>query len=353
MTEYTLSSLAERLGLTLKGEDAVVSGLNTLEAAGPTEISFLANPKYAHFLPDTRALAVIISAEHADKVQRALISDNPYRDFGRALALFARPEGSFSGISDLAFIHPEACLAPDCTVYPFAYVGARAQVGEGCTLFPGVYIGEDARIGSGCTLYPNAVVMSRVVLGKRCVLHPGVVLGAEGFGFTRTPAGIQKIPQAGFVSLDDGVEIGANSAVDRGALGPTSIGGNTKMDNLVQIGHNVTLGKENLIVSQVGISGSTRTGDRVTIAGQAGLAGHLKVGDDAVIGPQAGVAKDVPDNFNGSGSPLVDGQTFLRTLNVMPKLPDIYRRFKKLEKEVAALRSELAGTGPTDDKERK
>ena len=342
MPRYALKELAETLGLELRGEDACIEGINTLEAAGPDEISFFSNPRYADFLKKTRACAVIVDSGHAALVRRALVSDNPYRDFGRALALFARREGCLDGISTQAFIHPEASLDADCIVYPFVFVGARARIGKNCTLFPGVYIGEDAVLGDHCQVYPNAVVLSRVEIGDNCLLHAGAVIGSEGFGFTRVSGGIQKIPQAGFVKLGSGVEIGANSTVDRGALGPTFIGDNTKMDNQVQIGHNAVIGAENLVVAQVGVAGSAKTGHGVTLAAQAGISGHLSIGDNALIGPRAGVAKDVPAGFRGGGTPLVDGQTFLRTLGIMPKLPNIYKRFLKLEKEMEEIRKKLS-----------
>lgn len=341
MAEYQLSQIAAALGLTLKGGDAVVRGLNTLEAAGPDELSFLANPKYAPFLKDTRACAVIVAPEHADEAGRALISESPYRDFGRALAMFARGEGAFSGVSPAAFIDPQAEIGRDCTIYPTAYIGPRASVGDGCKIFPGVYVGEDCRVGAGTVLYPGAVLMSAVETGKNCVIHAGAVLGAEGFGFTRVDGGIQKIPQAGFTRLGARVEIGPNSTVDRGALGPTTVGDDSKLDNLVQIGHNVVIGRQNLIVAQVGIAGSTRVGDGNTIAGQAGIAGHLKIGNNTVLGPQSGVAQDVPDGFVGGGHPLLPRQSYLRSSILLQRLPDMDKKIKQLEKEVAALKAAL------------
>jgi UDP-3-O-[3-hydroxymyristoyl] glucosamine N-acyltransferase len=274
-------------------------------------------------------------------VERALLSEAPYRDFARALALFIRKEGAFSGISPHAFIHPEARLGENCTVYPSAYVGPGAVLGAGCALFPGVYVGENCRLGENCVLFPNVVLMSAVELGRECILHAGVVLGADGFGFLREGGNIRKIPQAGYVSLGDRVEIGANSAVDRGVFGPTRVGDDSKLDNLVQIGHNVRLGKRNLMAAQVGIAGSTSGGDDVTFAGQAGVSGHLNIGAGAVIGPQAGVARDVPAHFKGSGAPLMDSATFLRVLALTPRLPELYRTVKKLEQELEALKQEL------------
>ncbi|MCL1916415.1 MAG: UDP-3-O-(3-hydroxymyristoyl)glucosamine N-acyltransferase [Desulfovibrionaceae bacterium] len=339
MPEFQLRFIAQELGLVLQGDDVSIRGMNTLEEAGPHELSFLANPKYTPQLAETKAAAVILTPKHAGKVRRALISANPYHDFARALALFTRREGTFAGVSPLAFVHPEALLGDGCTLYPFAYVGARAILGAGCTLYPGVYVGEDCRLGDGCTLYPNVTLMSAVELGRECVLHAGAVLGTDGFGFTRMGDGIQKIPQNGFVRLGDRVEIGANSAVDRGALGPTCIGDDSKLDNLIQVGHNVRLGKRNLIVAQVGIAGSSSSGDDVTIAGQAAVSGHLRIGARAVIGPRAGVPHDVPEDFKGGGTPLMDGQTFLRVLALTPKLPDLHKTVKKLEQDVDKLKS--------------
>ena len=338
---FSASFIAEKLGLTLKGEDREITGINTLENAGPGDISFLANPKYAQFLSATRAGAVIVSEDYADKVATALVSANPYFDFARAVGFFAKPQGSFSGVSESAFVHADALLESDVTVYPFAYIGPGARIGARVQVFPGVYVGEDCVVGEGSILYPNAVLMAGTTLGKGCIVHAGVVLGADGFGFVRTPLGIQKIPQIGVVAVGDDVEIGANTAVDRAVLGATRVGDSTKIDNLVQIGHNVVVGRESFIVSQVGVSGSTKIGDRSTLAGQVGVAGHLSIGNDVTIGPQAGVAKDIPDNTTCGGSPCVDGKTYLRTLAVMPKLPDMHTRLRRLEDEIKELKNLL------------
>ena len=337
---FRLSHMAELLGLRLQGEDMTVTGVNTLEEAGPTEVSFLANPKYASQLADTRAGAVIVRPEHAHEVRRALIGDEPYPAFARAIGLFARPQGEFAGLSPLASIHPEAVLGEGCAVAPFAYIGARARLGEACRVFPGCYVGEDCELGKGCVLYPNAVLMAGTRLGEACVLQPGAVLGAEGFGFVRTPEGIRKIPQIGRVVAGDRVEVGANSAVDRAALSSTVLDDGTCLDNLVQVGHNVRLGKDCLIVSQVGISGSTHVGDNVTMAGQAGVAGHLRIGNGVTIGSQSGIAKDIPDGQTVGGTPAVDYTTFMRTLALMPRFPELFKRLSKLEKELEALRAD-------------
>jgi UDP-3-O-[3-hydroxymyristoyl] glucosamine N-acyltransferase len=337
-----LSELADRLGMELRGEDREFSGLNTLENAKPDEVSFLANLRYRQQLAATQACAVIIAEEFAGEVACALVSANPYFDFARAGAFFLRRESGFTGISDLAVIHADAEVGEGCTIHPYAHVGARARLGKGCTLFPGVYVGDDAVLGDKCTLYPNAVVLAAVELGDECVLRSGAVIGTEGFGFVRVQGRMQAVPQIGTVRLESGVDVGANSCIDRATLGATAVGRHSKLDNLVQIGHNVTLGEQCLIISQVGVAGSTKVGDRVTMAGQAGIAGHLTIGDDVTIGPQAGVPKSIRPGVSGSGSPFMEGNTYLRSSVLMPRLPDMNRRIQQLEKELALLKERLA-----------
>ena len=341
----TLSTLAAKLGLTLKGEDAPFTGLNTLEAASETEVSFLANPKYAHFLAQTKALAVIVSADFQDQVTTALVSENPYRDFAAAASFFERKGSEFSGISPAACIDPSASLGEGCAVYPFAFVGPRAVLGANCVLYPGAYVGEDCAIGANCVLYPGAVVLAGVTLGEACVLNAGAVIGTDGFGFARMEGRMRKIPQIGSARLGDRVDVGANACVDRATLGATSIGNDSKLDNLVQIGHNVSLGEQCLIISQVGIAGSTKVGDRVTMAGQAGIAGHLTIGNDVTIGPQAGVPKDIPNGVTGSGTPFMEGRNFMRSAVLIPKLPELQRRIHTLEKELEALKALVVDGG--------
>ena len=337
-----LSELAQRLGLVLKGADCEFTGLHTLELAGENDVSFLANPRYASQLATTRACAVIVAEEFAQRVRTALISANPYLDFARAAALFVRKPEPYAGISELAVIHPTAEIGEGCAIHPHAHVGARTRLGAGVVLFPGVYVGEDCTLGPDCVIHPNAVILAGVSMGASCVINAGAVLGTDGFGFTRIRGVMHKIPQIGDVSLADGVDIGANTCIDRSTLGVTSIGKDSKLDNLVQIGHNVSLGEQCLIISQVGIAGSTRVGDRVTMAGQAGIAGHLTIGDDVTIGPQAGVPKDIPAGVSGSGSPFMEGGTFKRASVLLPKLPELSKRVVRLEKELAGIKELLA-----------
>ena len=347
-----LSRIADQLGLTLRGEDRDVHGLNTLEAAGPDELSFLANPKYLPQLASTRAGAVIVEAGHADKVTTALISATPYADFGRALAFFIRPDfvPEFpNGVSEQAYVHPEAEVAPTACLFPFAFVGPRARIGRGCRLYPGCYVGEDCVVGENTVLYPNVSLMARTEVGARCILHAGVVLGADGFGFSRQDGGIQKIPQIGRVRVGDDVEIGANTTVDRAVLGTTVVDSHTKIDNLVQIGHNVHVGKRGLLVAQAGIAGSTHIGDDVTIAGHAGIAGHVKIGNRVTVGPLTGVPRDIPEGTTVGGIPAMESRTFLRWLSAMPKVPDMLKRLNALEKELDRLKVEKTAHAPDNE----
>ena len=316
----------------ISDDDPDIIAMNTLSSAGSGELSFLANPKYIPQLQTTKAEAVILSSEHVEKVRRALVSENPYQDFARALGLFAIKQGCLQGISDFAHVMPDVKIGKDVTIYPFAFIGSRAEIGDRVTIYPGVYVGEDCIIGNGVTIYPNAVLMSHTVVGMDSIIHAGAVLGADGFGFTRTPAGIAKIPQTGSVEIGSDVEIGANTTVDRAVLAKTVIGNGTKVDNLVQVAHNVEVGKNTFLVSQVGIAGSAKIGNNCTIAGQVGISGHLTVGDNVTIGPQSGIIKDIPSNITVGGSPAVPQGIFMRTVALMPKYPEIFKRLSKIEK---------------------
>ncbi|BBD07057.1 UDP-3-O-(3-hydroxymyristoyl)glucosamine N-acyltransferase [Desulfovibrio ferrophilus] len=332
-----LSELAGKLGLTLVGQDCEISGVGTLESAGPEDVTFLANPKYDALLATSKAAAVICTEEHADRVASALVSANPYLDFARLLNLFTPQQGSLSGINDAAYVDPEASVDESADIYPFAFVARGASIGPRTKVFPGSYVGDGCVVGADCTLYPNVTLMAGTVLGDRVMIHSGAVLGSDGFGYVPTPAGREKIPQVGTVLVEDDVEIGANTTIDRAMLEKTLIGGGTKIDNLVQIAHNCTFGKNCTIVSQVGIAGSCTVGSNVIMAGKAGLADHLDIGDDVVIGPKCGVRVSIPDGKRMGGHPAMEYGTYMRHMSLAPKIPDLFKRVKKLEKELTAL----------------
>lgn len=344
---WTTQSIARHLNLTLQGEDIKITGCNTLEQAGEQEVSFLANPKYAKLLEGSRAGAVVLAPANAHKRKNAFVSDNPYYDFARIVQLFARPQGCWQGHSDMAFIHPQAQVAEEATIYPFAFIGPNARVGPHTSVFSGAYIAEDCQIGQECIISPNCSLLAGSVLGDRVFLHPGVVLGSDGFGFAQGSGEAHKVPQIGRVVIEDDVEIGANSSVDRAALGETRIGRGTKIDNQVQIGHNVHIGQGVIIVAQVGIAGSSSVGDKAILAGQAGVAGHLHIGSGSRVGAQSGINKSIPPNTDVAGSPAIGHHQYLRCAAVHQKLPDIYQRMKALEAEVQSLRSLLPEGGST------
>ena len=331
-----LSEVAGKVGLTFTGHDIDVSGVNTLAKAGPGDIAPFLDRKYLPQLAQTQAGAVLCEEKHAPEGASCLIAKNPKLDWARVVALFAKPQGCLTGVSNQAFVHPEAELADGVTVYPFAFVGARAKIGPGSTLFPGVYVGEDCVVGQGATIYPNAVLMAGTVLGENVIIHAGAVLGSDGYGYAQSPAGHVKVPQVGNVVIGNTVEIGANTAIDRAALESTKVGDGTKIDNLVQVAHNVEMGRHCLIISQVGIAGSTRLGNGVVLAGQAGLRDNITLGDGVQVAAQSGVGQDLPPGYIAGGSPSMDAPTYLKVSLILPKLPELMRRVKRLEKAAQA-----------------
>ena len=306
----------------------VITGVGPLDTAGPGDMTFLDNPKYADQLASTRASAVFIGERYAARTPEGvvpLVTADPYRAFAAFVGwLFpeAMRPGSFfgaSGVSPMSFVHPEARLEPGVIVDPGAVIGPRAAVGAGTVIGPHAVIGPDVRIGRDCAVGAGAAVQ-HTLIGDRVILHPGVRIGQDGFGFAMGPKGHVKVPQIGRVIIQNDVEIGANTTVDRGANRDTVIGEGTKIDNLVQIAHNVTIGRHCVIVSHVGISGSTTLGDFVVIAGQAGLTGHLKIGMGVQIAAQSGVMSDVPAGQKWGGSPAQPMREWLKSIVLLQKL---------------------------------
>lgn len=332
--KFSLSDLAGRIGARLDGEDAIVTGVAPVEEAGPGHVTFISNPKYSRFAVTTKAAAIIAKSRIEGSRASFLISENPYFAFACAVELFHPPVRPPAGVSPDARIREDARLGKNVSVGPFVVVQAGASIGDRTILFPGVFIGRGATVGEDCILYPNVVLYHDVRVGSRVILHAGCVIGSDGFGFAPTTSGgYRKIPQVGVVEIDDDVEIGANTTVDRAALGATRIGRGTKIDNLVQVAHNVAIGSDTVIAAQVGISGSARIGSRVMIGGQTGLAGHIEVEDGIMLGGKTGVASTLKskDSRMWSGSPAVPHSTWLKLAALLPNLPDLFRRVRKLE----------------------
>ncbi len=332
--EWRLSDLAARIGAKLAGDaDPLVSGIAPIETAGPGQVTFLANPRYARFARDSSAAAIIAKEKIPGANAAFLLTENPYDSFARALTLFHPADRPPPGISDRASVDPSARVGQDVTVSPFVVVGEGAEVGDRSVLYPGVYVGRKTRIGPDCTIYPNVVLYQDVRVGARVILHAGCVIGSDGFGFAPNPEGFRKIPQVGTVEIEDDVEIGANTTVDRATVGVTRIRRGTKLDNLIQVGHNVVIGADTVIAAQAGISGSAKIGNRVMIGGQAGLAGHLEVEDGVLLGAKCGVADSLrsAESRTWSGVPAMPHSTWLRMSVLLPRLPDLFRRVKRLE----------------------
>jgi UDP-3-O-[3-hydroxymyristoyl] glucosamine N-acyltransferase len=334
----TLKELSDYLGGTVRGDEARrVNGLAPLEAAGADKITFLANPKYASRVADTGAGAVLMAPGGESYGRNVIEVANPYLAFAKLLTLFYVQPHRTRGVMPEACIGIGVSLGEDISIYPGAIVGDNVTLGDRCVVHPGAVIYDGVAIGDDTTIHANAVVRERCRIGSRCVVQPGAVIGSDGFGYAPDGSGYYPIPQIGIVVLEDDVEIGANTCVDRAALEITLIRRGTKLDNLVQIAHNCQIGEDCMIVSQVGISGSTRIGNHVTLAGQVGVAGHLTIGDNVIVGAQSGVPGSLPANAGFSGTPVLPHKDWLKSMAVVANLPGLRKTVAALEKRIAGL----------------
>lgn len=340
-----LRDLATRLGCRLEGDgDIEVVRVAGLDDAGPDAVSFFVNPRYHAALKRTRAAAVILGDDAPPAPCAMLRSPHPYLAFAEALALFSEATPPAPGVDPRAFVAPDAVLGPDVAVGPFAWVASGATVGARTVVHPFVAIGPHARIGADCVLHSHVAIRERVVLGDRVIVQNGAVIGSDGYGFAKRPDGThQKIPQTGAVVIEDDVEIGANTTIDRPAVGETRVGAGTKIDNLVQIAHGVRIGRNVLLAAQVGIAGSTVIEDDVVLAGQVGVAGHLRIGRGAAATAQTGIPTDVPAGQLVSGYPAIPNREWLKASALVKRLPELRKAVADLEARVAALEARLAG----------
>lgn len=334
VTGLTLQELATAIGAEPLPADigaARVSACNTLEAAGPGEVSFLSNAKYAEQLNTTKAAAAIVAASVSCPANPGLVllkTKDPYYAWSLALVKLHGHRR-----------HPHA------GVHPSAHVDTTASIGAGTVIYPGVYVGPRTKIGRDCILYPNVTVYDDCTIGDRVIIHAGASIGPDGFGFAthKDPDGVwrhHKIPQVGSVLIEDDVEIGSNTSISRGAVGDTVVGQGTKIDNNVAIGHGVKIGAHGLLVAHVGVAGSTTIGHHATIAGQVGITGHIKIGDAVTIAAQSGVMADVPDQTTVIGSPAMPASHARRVYFLFTQLPTLQDRIKKLEQAVEELSGE-------------
>jgi UDP-3-O-[3-hydroxymyristoyl] glucosamine N-acyltransferase len=323
--------------------DQVVTGLAGLREAAPSDVSFLASPKYQAAVKTTRARVLIVardlSVDFDDTIIRVDNASEAFAELARQVS--PAPVTFPPGIHPTAVVASSARLGKDVSIQPHAVIEDRVVIGDRSVIGAGSYIGHESRVGSDCRLYANVSLLERTIIGDRVILHSGVVLGADGFGYEQVNGTHRKIPQVGNVEIGDDVEIGANSAIDRGRFGRTRIRKGTKIDNLVQIGHNCVIGEHCIICGLVGIAGSTIIGDHVTVAGQVGIAGHLTIGDKCIIMAQAGVTKDVPSGSIMLGAPAVPHKEFKRVSAAIQRLPETVGKFHELEEQLADIRRRL------------
>ncbi len=335
---FTLDELADRLGAEVIGNGVLeVSGVRALDDAGPGDLSFLHNSKYVQDARVSRAGAILIADADVLPGRNLLVCHEPYLALARALGLFYPAERPAAGVHPSAVVAEDvvvgegASIGPQCVVGAGGLIGAETIIGAGCVLGRGVVL------GAGCTIHPRVVIEDRCRAGDRCIIHSGTVVGADGFGFATVDGVHHKVPQVGIVVLEDDVEIGANVCIDRAALGETRIGRGTKVDNLVQIAHNVQIGEHCLLVAQVGISGSTEIGHHAVLAGQAGVVGHIKIGSGVVVTARAGVIKDVPDGVTVAGFPARSHREWLKANANLARLDGLREKVKRLEARIDAL----------------
>jgi UDP-3-O-[3-hydroxymyristoyl] glucosamine N-acyltransferase len=342
--ELTLAEIAAKLGARLVGDGRVsIRGVAGIREAGPGEITFLANPRYEEFLARTRASAVILHSSATPPGIPVLYTEQPYLAFLGVLQIFdsGRGERPPAGVHPTAVIAASARLGQDVCVGPWVVVGDDCEVGPRTVLMAGAYLGPGARLGADCLVYPHVVIRKECEIGERVVIHAGAVIGDDGFGFAPDGDSYRKIPQIGRVVIEDDVEIGANTTIDRATVGVTRVGRGSRIDNLVMIAHGVEIGRNTIICAQVGISGSSRIGEHVTLGGQAGLAGHISVGDNARIGAQAGVTKSVPAGESVSGYPAQPHIRAQRMYASLHALPEDHRRLRQMNRRLEEMEQRL------------
>jgi UDP-3-O-[3-hydroxymyristoyl] glucosamine N-acyltransferase len=338
----TLRELAEYIhGKVVGDENIIITAVAGIEEAEQGHITFLANPKYRSYLQQTKASAVIVPPDVEIPGIATIQVKNSYLAFAQVLSLFSEKRHPPIGIHTTCVIGEGTVLGDQCAVGAYVTIGNQVTIGERTVIYPGVAIGDHVSIGAESIIYPNVSILQDVSIGKRVIINSGTVIGSEGFGFAPDGEGYYKIPQVGTVVIEDDIEIGANVTIDRATLGKTHIRRGVKIDNLVQIAHNVVIGENSVIVAQVGISGSTKIGKHVTLAGQVGVVGHIQIGDHVIIGAQSGVAKSVPDKAMRSGYPAVEHRLWKKSQVCLLKLPDALKTIRSLEQRIQDLETRL------------
>ena len=343
--EFSAKQIAEFIQGTIVGdENATVHTFAKIEEGMPGAISFLSNPKYTHYIYDTQSSIVLVNKdfEPEKEIKATLIKvDNAYESLAKLLNLYEMSKPKKTGIDPLAYIAPTAKIGQNVYIAPFACVGDNAEIGDNTSLHPHATVGSGAKVGSNCILYPHVTVYHDCRVGNNCILHAGSVVGADGFGFAPSPEGYEKIPQIGIAILEDNVEIGANTCIDRATMGATVIRKGVKLDNLIQIAHNVEVGSHTVMASQVGVAGSTKIGEWCMLGGQVGVAGHITIGNKVNMGAQSGVHGSIKDGEALIGTPPIGLKNYFKSSAVFKKLPDMYLELASLKKELDELKKQL------------
>lgn len=344
--KITLREIAKLLDGTFTGNgDTVIENIRPIDEAGVGDITFVTNRKYFKKIKTTKASAILVSPQVPANGRNLVVTADPYTGVGKLLALFYPQEQGFYGISPDAYIEKGAIVSDQATVFPRAYVSAGARIEKGAVIYPGVFVGQNAMVGEDSILYANVTVHHDCILGKRVILHSGAVIGGDGFGFASPGKSNFKIPQVGFVQIDDDVEIGSNTTIDRGTMGKTWIGRNVKIDNLVQIAHNVVVGENSVITSQVGISGSTNLGNSVIVGGQTGIVGHINIGNNVMIAAGSGIHKDIDSGQIVAGNTQLPHLQWLKVEACRAKLPEMRETIQELKRKIEFLEEKINNQG--------
>lgn len=340
---------AKQIADFLKGEivgnpEATVSNFSKIEEGKAGTITFLANPKYTPYIYNTEADIVLVNSDFEPEkpIGATLIKvPNAYAALASLMELVNKNTPRKSGIDTMSFIAPTAKLGGELYVGAFAYIGDHVEIGDDCKIYPQSYIGDNVKIGKNTVIYPGVRIYHNCAIGDNCILHSGAVIGADGFGFSKEGEIYHKIPQLGNVVIEDDVEVGANTAIDRAVMGSTIIHKGVKLDNLIQIAHNCEIGEHTAMAAQVGIAGSAKIGENCLFGGQVGIGGHITIGKNSQIGAQSGIISNTKEGSEIMGSPAVPVKSFFKSSIIIPKLPDMYRKLSVLEKELSELKKKL------------
>ncbi|MCD8266732.1 MAG: UDP-3-O-(3-hydroxymyristoyl)glucosamine N-acyltransferase [Prevotellaceae bacterium] len=348
--DFSAETIAGFVGGTVEGDPKVtIHDFAKIEEGRPGCISFLGNEKYLHYIHETKSSIVIVNRSfNIEGVTAATLIrvDNAYDTIAKLLTIYDQMSPKKKGIDTLSFVAASAEIGEDCYVGPFAYIGENVKIGRGTSVYPHAVVYDGASVGENCTLYPNVSVYHGCKIGNNCILHSGAVIGADGFGFVPTPEGYEKFPQVGIVTIEDNVEIGANTCVDRSTMGSTYVRKGVKIDNLVQIAHNDDIGENTVMSAQTGVAGSTKIGQWCMFGGQVGIGGHATIANRTMAGAQAGIPNSVKKEGTAiQGSPAIDGKRFWRASVVFKQLPELSAMVSRLQKEVEELKK-IASKNP-------